>query len=353
MCLYVGRDGNKPVDFTCPVPHKATLTVQFRIYSDGSRQGAIAPGHLGPCAVYLKKVDDMYANNSAAGPGWFKIWEDGLDTASGKWCVDRLIASKGLLSVNLPTGLPAGYYLVRPEILALHNAVDGDPQFYVGCAQIYVQQGPDGPLNIPDGQSVSIPGYVSADTPGVKFNIYKKPLPKYTIPGPKVFIPQGKPSSSSTAKQAQGGIRVDCILKNANWCAKQVPNFSTEDGCWAAVKNCYNQSKTCWSSAPPTGSANCKTWQDYCKKLESGCDSGQTKGPAEFKGKEIMAEVPGPIPKPWNDVFEAGKGDGSKSTMAVVTTTSTSTPVAKETDKEYSGGRSGGERRHVHRHQRQ
>ena len=132
------------------------LTFEFRMYSTGEKPGAIANDHLGPCMVYVKKVDDISSDKSA-GSGWFKIWEDGLDTTTGTWCVDRLIETKGLLSVDLPAGLPAGYYLVRPEILALHSAPIGDPQFYTGCAQIFVQEGPNENLRIPSENQVSIP----------------------------------------------------------------------------------------------------------------------------------------------------------------------------------------------------
>lgn len=323
--------------------------------SNSNRKGPIAPGHKGPCAVYLKRVENMQNTSSAAGPGWFKIWEDGYDTTSGKWCVDRLIEKKGLLSVKMPPGLPEGYYLVRPEILALHNAVDGDAQFYLGCAQIYIQQGPEQKLDIPKEYGASIPGYVSADTPGVKFNIYQKPISEYTVPGPRVYIPQGNGTSSQTsqANQIQDGVPSDCILKNANWCAKAVPRFSTEDGCWASVKNCYAQSQVCWDTAPPSGDVNCKTWQEYCKTLEAECDSGKGTGPVEFKGKEVMALLPGEIPVPWNDVFE-GKDSGKKKdgvSEVITSSTASITTGAKETQaSEYSGRRRGVGRRHGHKH---
>jgi hypothetical protein len=236
---------------------------------------------------------------SAAGPGWFKIWEDGYNSTTGKWCVDKLIANKGLLSVELPTGLPAGYYLVRPEILALQNAVRGEPQFYLGCAQLYVQQGPEAPLKVPDDQSVSIPGYVTPDTPGLKYNLYEKPLKEFPIPGPKVFRPEGKASGSSSVDRMEGGVPSDCILKNANWCAKALPSYSTEEGCWASVKNCYDQGKVCYDTVPPSGSTNCQVWQGYCKKLEGGCKSGNPKGPEELQAKESKADAPRKmLPKP-------------------------------------------------------
>ncbi|KHN97071.1 Glycoside hydrolase, family 61 [Metarhizium album ARSEF 1941] len=298
--MACGRDGGNPVAFTCPVPQGATLTLQMREWTDGSREGFIAPEHKGPCSVYVKKVDDMGANN-AAGPGWVKIWESGYDASSGEWCVDKLIKRKGFLSVRLPPTLPAGYYLVRPEILALHNAVKGDPQFYLGCAQIFVQRGPSGPLRVPAEFSVSIPGHVSPDTPGPTFNIYDKSQREYPIPGPKVYVPEGEPSPSCDKKQTQGLIPDSCVVKNANWCAKPLAGFTTKEGCWESVKDCWSQSKACWNSSPPSGGVNCQAWEDYCKGLEQQCGSGNdVSGPVEFEAKNTMKDLPAEALEPLN-----------------------------------------------------
>ncbi|KAJ6447112.1 endoglucanase B [Purpureocillium lavendulum] len=336
--MACNRDGGKAVAYTCPAPAKARLTFEFRMYSTGEQDGAIADGHLGPCAVYVKKVNDMY-KDAAAGGGWFKIWEDGVD-AGGQWCVTRLIANKGLLSVDLPPGLPRGYYLVRPEILALHNVPAAhDPQFYAGCAQVYVQDGPTGELNIPKEFQASIPGYVTTSTPGLTYNIYNKPLPPYPMPGPKVYIPGG-PSSGAAGKAQDlseqgsqpndfhGAVPEDCLIKNANWCAKPLAKYTTATGCWAATKQCYEQSQACWDSAPPSGSANCKVWQEYCKSMEGVCGGGKdVTGPPEFQGKQQEARVPGDIPKPWNEQPQGGAGT-SIAPAAATTSGSASTAPA-------------------------
>ncbi|KAJ3472383.1 hypothetical protein NLG97_g11034 [Lecanicillium saksenae] len=119
--MACGYGGHDPVAFVCPAPSGSKLTFEFRLWPDAEQPGALDPGHKGPCAVYVKRVDDMFSD-PAAGPGWFKIWEDGYDNKTREWCTDRLIRHDGLLSVDLPTGLAPGYYLVRPEILALHWA---------------------------------------------------------------------------------------------------------------------------------------------------------------------------------------------------------------------------------------
>lgn len=123
---------------------------------------------MGPVAVYAKKVENAITD-TAAGDGWFKLWDQGYDEASPKkWGTLNLIESKGLLSIDLPKGLVGGDYLFRPELLALHNANQGDPQYYIGCAQVFLKS--SGSL-VPES-TVSIPGYVSKSDPADSFNIW-------------------------------------------------------------------------------------------------------------------------------------------------------------------------------------
>ncbi|KAM3545697.1 putative endo-beta-1,4-glucanase D [Beauveria bassiana] len=327
-CGYGGRD---PVPFVCPAASGAKLTFEFRLWPNAQHPGALDVGHKGPCAVYLKRVDDMFSE-PAAGDGWFKIWDDGYDNKTQEWCSDRLISHDGLLSVHLPTGLAPGYYLVRPEILALHFAYKGDPQFYLGCAQIFVQGGPAG-ASVPKEKMVSIPGYVNADTPGLGFNVHKDVIPAYPMPGPNVYAPSPSSSSSSSSsssakslKQAtlsKGAVPQNCLLKNANWCAQEVAPYTDMTGCWASVKDCYDQSKSCWDSAPASGSANCYTWSDYCTAMNDACERKEWRGPPAFDGKEKYATKPGAIPEPWN--VKGGPNEkeskGSKEEAATTMTT--------------------------------
>lgn len=291
--------------FTCPAPAGAKLTFEFREWADASNPGSIDKSHAGPCSVYLKRVSDI-ATAAATGDGWFKIWDSGYDENTGKWCTEKLIADNGLLSVNLPTALPAGYYLVRPELLALQNAPD-DPQFYVGCAQLFISGGSVDTLNIPADKEVRIPGHVASGQKSVTFNIYNSPLAlPYSPPGPAVFFPtsslprvRGRPRRAVAAVQTQGQIPTNCLLKNANWCGREVSRYSDEAGCWAASEACYTQQAECYDQAPPTGDANCEVWGRKCEGIQEACGSGVWTGPPNA-GKvlvAVQADVPGEIPE--------------------------------------------------------
>lgn len=261
----------------------------------------------------MKKMDNVL-EDSAAGDGWFKIWEDGYHKDTDTWCVDTLIKNNGLISVDLPTGLPPGEYLVRPELLALHLANKGDPQFYHGCAQIFIKDGPDTELKIPKENAVSIPGYLEADDPGLTYNIYRKDLPAYPIPGPPVFYPKASTSATfASQKQKRGVIPSDCLLKNANWCAKPLASFSDETGCWHGVGACYRQSDTCWKNDPPSGWANCPVWQKYCEQLDKACKNKQFEGPIAFTGKEVFRSASKDVPAPYGQGKSTIVGDNDSS----------------------------------------
>ena len=67
----------------------------------------------------------------SAGTGWVKIYEDGYDASTKQWAVDKLITNKGKHSITIPD-VKAGNYLLRAEIIALHEASNvGGAQFYM------------------------------------------------------------------------------------------------------------------------------------------------------------------------------------------------------------------------------
>ncbi|KAI1116864.1 family 61 glycoside hydrolase [Nemania sp. NC0429] len=294
-------DGEKAVAFTCAALAGGKLTFQFREWANAAQPGAIDKSHKGPCAIYAKQVQNI-AKDQAAGPGWIKLWDSGYDDTAKKWCTEKLIDNDGLLSFEIPDGLPAGYWLFRPELLALHEANKGDPQFYVGCAQVFVQSSNTAALDVPGDRKVSIPGHVHAKDAGLNFNIYAPSFP-YQLPGPKVFsVPPPKNGESSVPKQTQGVIPSNYIVKNANWIGVEVPDYKDEGGCWASSESCWKQASACYEKAPPTGDAGCIAWEKKCNGIQDACSDGNFRGPPN-KGKKLTVKEPRPpasIPRPVN-----------------------------------------------------
>lgn len=122
------------------------------------------------------------ANENLFTAGWFKIAEDGLDSA-GKWGVDRLIAAQGVQTITIPSCIAPGQYLLRGELIALHGANNAKgAQFYMECAQINIQ----GASASKTPATVSLPGAYSANDKGILYNLYSGQK-TYTAPGPSVF----------------------------------------------------------------------------------------------------------------------------------------------------------------------
>ncbi|RXW21616.1 hypothetical protein EST38_g4240 [Candolleomyces aberdarensis] len=147
----------------------------------GSSSDPVDPSHKGPMLAYLARIPDA-TQEDVTGLKWFKIYHDGLDTATGEWGVDKLIKNKGKLTFKLPTCIPAGQYLLRVEMIALHGASNyPGAQFYMECAQLNIVGGGNA-----SPATVSFPGAYKGTDPGVRINIYQG-LSGYTIPGPSVF----------------------------------------------------------------------------------------------------------------------------------------------------------------------
>ncbi|KAJ9632375.1 hypothetical protein H2203_000780 [Taxawa tesnikishii (nom. ined.)] len=124
--MACGRNGSIGVARVCPAFSGSVLTFEYRDVPDDASKGSIDISHKGPCAVYMKKTSSAISD-TAVGGGWFKVWEEGYDEAARKWCTEKIIDNDGHMSIVIPSALEAGYYLIRPELLALHQT-DKTPQ---------------------------------------------------------------------------------------------------------------------------------------------------------------------------------------------------------------------------------
>ncbi|KAL8841195.1 MAG: hypothetical protein Q9170_001049 [Blastenia crenularia] len=314
--MACGVNGDKGVARICPANSGAQLTFNFRDWPDGTQPGSLDKSHMGPCSVYMKKVDNSAADNNAAGPGWFKIFEEDYDNSSGQWCTSKIMANDGKLSVNLPTDLAGGYYLVRPELLALHQAdkTPADPQFYVGCAQIFLQSSGS---SVPK-DTVSIPGYVNMQDKAMTFDIWTV---KGQVSFPQFSPPTHKSGSSkrdvevrtTQLTQTLGLKPANCIMENDNWCGMKLPSYTDEGGCWASSQKCWDQSKTCYDSAGPVGSKNCKNWESYCDSVKNACSAGNFNGPPS--ASSFMPALPARLATSGtNAIVSSPDNTGSQST---------------------------------------
>ncbi|KAJ3030600.1 hypothetical protein HK097_005608, partial [Rhizophlyctis rosea] len=114
------------------------ISVKFH-HGDPNGGDVIDPSHKGPIMFYLAKVADS-ASSAAPTSGWFKIYEAGY--SGGKWAVENLISAGGVQSVQIPSCIAPGDYLLRGELIALHAAGSyPGAQLYMECVQLTVTGG--------------------------------------------------------------------------------------------------------------------------------------------------------------------------------------------------------------------
>lgn len=118
---------------------------------------------------------------------FFKIAEAGLIDDSnvsegGNWATDILREQDGWL-ITVPSQIAPGFYVLRHEIIALHNApyTDGGAQNYPFCFNLEVT---GSGTETPKGASPTT-FYTTAD-PGIDISIWN-PISKYVIPGPALM----------------------------------------------------------------------------------------------------------------------------------------------------------------------
>jgi len=153
--------------------------------------------------VYMARCPGSCDSWDGSGKVWFKIDEKGLVSGtqnSGIWAGDEILDTLYWTS-TIPATLAPGNYLIRHELLAVHQA--NNPQFYPECAQFEVTGA--GTVTPPSSVLVSFPGAYTGKEPGVAFNIDSSDAMKtttYQIPGPPVWDGTGNapaPAASSSA----------------------------------------------------------------------------------------------------------------------------------------------------------
>jgi hypothetical protein len=121
---------------------------------------------------------------------FFKIDENTYDPKTRTWGSDVLVKNDNYYPVTIPRDIKAGVYVVRHELISLHNALNDDyikkssgAQFYPQCIKVKVTG--DGTAK-PAGSK--FPGTYQWDDKGILINLYWRPN-EYISPGPPVYRP--------------------------------------------------------------------------------------------------------------------------------------------------------------------
>ncbi|RDL32068.1 Cel1 protein [Venustampulla echinocandica] len=139
----------------------------------------------GPVMVWMYKCSGAFTACDGSGKNWFKIDQMGMTAPplTGRSWGTAIVMKDLAWTSTIPAKLAAGNYLIRHELLALHQS--NTPQFYAECAQLVVT---GSGTETPSGSFLAtIPGYASQNDPGIMIDIYSSTATTYTCPGPAVW----------------------------------------------------------------------------------------------------------------------------------------------------------------------
>ncbi|KZT30032.1 lytic polysaccharide monooxygenase [Neolentinus lepideus HHB14362 ss-1] len=179
QCNGSGGSGSSPAPLVASIAAGGKIAFHWTAWPSS---------HVGPVITYLGKVPSGTDITSYEPTGsnviWFKIDQAGY--SNGEWAAtDVLSAQNSTWTVTVPSKLAPGQYIVRHEIIALHQAESyPGAQFYPDCFQIQVTG--SGTQTPASSYLVSFPGGYTSTTPGVVFDVYSS-FTSYPIPGPAVW----------------------------------------------------------------------------------------------------------------------------------------------------------------------
>jgi hypothetical protein len=121
---------------------------------------------------------------------FFKIDEATYDPKTQTWGSDWLVKNNNYHTSTIPSDIKPGTYVVRHELISLHNSLNDDfvkkisgAQFYPQCIKVKVIG--DGTATPPGAK---FPGTYKWDDKGILFNVYYRPN-EYISPGGPVYKP--------------------------------------------------------------------------------------------------------------------------------------------------------------------
>ncbi|KAL1836236.1 hypothetical protein VTJ49DRAFT_5398 [Mycothermus thermophilus] len=162
--------------------------------------------HVGPVIDYLAACNGNCETVNPSSLRFFKIDGAGYDQAARTWAADVLRANGNSWTVQIPSDLKAGNYVLRHEIIALHGAANANgAQAYPQCINIRVTGGGN---NLPSG--VAGTQLYRASDPGILFNPHVG-NPNYPVPGPALIagavssIPQSRVTATATGTATRPG----------------------------------------------------------------------------------------------------------------------------------------------------
>ncbi|KAJ3480341.1 hypothetical protein NLI96_g8421 [Meripilus lineatus] len=201
--------------------------------------------HYGPVSVYMTSCNGDCSKFNPSGAKWFKVDAQGYDSKNKKWASTKLIEDNVSWTSTIPSALAPGQYLIRHEIIALHDV--NAPQFYPSCAQVEIT-GNGNRAPAPENL-VSIPGLYN----NVKFPNIWDPFGTFAAPGPAPAFTGGDKATPSPVKEDP--VPASSSKVSSTRAANSTP--TTKSPSVAAAPNAAPNKSS--SSAPPSATGKCRS----------------------------------------------------------------------------------------------
>ncbi|KAF7542232.1 hypothetical protein G7Z17_g11759 [Cylindrodendrum hubeiense] len=148
-----------------------------------------AESHRGAVITYIAPCNGDCTTVDKTALKWTKIAEAGLISGpantEGVWATDKLRENGGVNSATIPSSIAPGKYVVRNELIALHRANIGEPEFYMQCGNLEVTG--SGTDNLSASGVVASEIYSTSDSQLFGFSVYDSHDTTWAIPGPSLY----------------------------------------------------------------------------------------------------------------------------------------------------------------------
>lgn len=208
--MNCGKSPTFPASDSAKVQAGDTLAFDWRAADLG-----IWPHKWGPVITYLADCGDGGCENfDSTKARWFKIEQKAFKPgpvkdetgANFEWWVNDSTLGKPL-TVRIPPSVAPGNYLMRHEIIALHNGGSfRGAEFYPSCAQLSISG--SGSSKPSSDELVSFPGAYDDNDKGIKVDVFSGLRPEdYVFPGPplaKLALDSATPSAGNGDNSGSG-----------------------------------------------------------------------------------------------------------------------------------------------------
>ncbi|KAG8876423.1 hypothetical protein FRB97_004197, partial [Tulasnella sp. 331] len=118
------------------------MTVPVTAGSNVTISWAQWPHNMGPIITYLGACNGDCATTDPATIDFFKIHEADFEPGTKTWVQSQTVYLGLPFTFTLPEDVPNGDFIMRHEIIALHNAMNvGGAEFFPQCIQVTVECG--------------------------------------------------------------------------------------------------------------------------------------------------------------------------------------------------------------------